>query len=814
MSAHATTALTRSIDLKLTVRSPFIMPGLEAGAFGVDAAALRDERKRPLIPADQIKGLLRAACVTLATVSGGDLVTREEIDALFGRPSPERRNSAEEQDIPARGALIFDDLAADDLAVLPPAGEEEKKESPGALKTITRVHIDPVTGAARTGHLYTVELVAALGEPVTFRGRVIVRLGGTPSPLRSADPAGWVAGLLDKAIKLIPAIGGLKSAGFGQVVDAATASTAILRPVEARSPAQPRAVGGSRRDYAVIFDRRLLVDAERLADNVWQGQAIIPGAVFKGALAERLKQAGANPESPADPEGRALAAIRITHAFPADGRQRRLMGMPLPLSLFVDDAPGLPAGADALMGGSPERTPRRQKRVPRFQPDWKFTNETQVRKQLSAGQETGKDDADDADDVAWLARMHVKIGKDYVAESGNLFVDVARSPLVRGDPAKPRHWHLTIHQGGADSADFQRFLAILETEGLDGVGATGAHATFLAEVPPVPRPSNFGPTRESADLWAVMLATPAMLLDPRDLQGSPPPKTLVQAYGDYWRETAGAELVNFYARQRLTGGYIAMRRRLYGKTYYPFLLTEPGSVFLLKGDLVKGDLGRRLETLLATGLPAASLRGLDNSEIPLSWRNCTASCFVACAPSSHFCAASSAASPPAVQAQAQLLQTQGAQGAQGRLVAPGGQTGDEVAVVGADLLLPFVQRQGVQQYRHLFQRRAGMPAVEHVAAAVAVQVVIDHMHRPALGAQPIFESRMRGFDQNHDIGVSQGSQRLRVRVQPRPPILFQIDQRTAFGARQFGDGLGLQIIDRQNQPALRHLRLPLRPQQR
>ena len=119
------------IHLTLTLQSPFLMQGLGGTVLGVDAAALRDEVERPLVPADQVKGLLRAACVTLERATDGAVVNAVEIDALFGSRSPDRKDDGSEQDRPLRGALIFGDLVA------------EKSSTCG---TITRVHIDPVTG--------------------------------------------------------------------------------------------------------------------------------------------------------------------------------------------------------------------------------------------------------------------------------------------------------------------------------------------------------------------------------------------------------------------------------------------------------------------------------------------------------------------------------------------------------------------------------------------------------------------------------------------------------------------------------------------
>lgn len=64
-------------------------------------------------------------------------------------------------------------------------------------------------------------------------------------------------------------------------------------------------------------------------------------------------------------------------------------------------------------------------------------------------------------------------------------------------------------------------------------------------------------------------------------------------------------LVDFCASQRLAGGYLATRYRAYGKAYYPFVLTNSGSVFLLEGE----GLQAKLADLALTGLPVPELNG-------------------------------------------------------------------------------------------------------------------------------------------------------------------------------------------------------------
>ena len=103
--------------------------------------------------------------------------------------------------------------------------------------------------------------------------------------------------------------------------------------------------------------------------------------------------------------------------------------------------------------------------------------------------------------------------------------------------------------------------------------------------------------------------TPAFLFDPRDQ------RPLRELYASYWASACpGASLVDFFASQTLAGGYLGHRRRAFGdNVIYPFVLTQPGSVFLLEGEI-----GEALNGLLRSGLPVTKM--VDGR--PLSWVNC------------------------------------------------------------------------------------------------------------------------------------------------------------------------------------------------
>ncbi len=105
-----------------------------------------------------------------------------------------------------------------------------------------------------------------------------------------------------------------------------------------------------------------------------------------------------------------------------------------------------------------------------------------------------------------------------------------------------------------------------------------------------------------------MLRTAGILTD------ASPGTSAEDAYSAYWKSVLPqAVLVDFFAAQRLAGGYQSVRRRAYGRdTYRPFVLTEPGSVFLLQGPIAG-----TLDNFIRFGLPVPLLGGRS-----VSWRTC------------------------------------------------------------------------------------------------------------------------------------------------------------------------------------------------
>ena len=536
------------LDVTLCVKSPFLFPEMAAGSFGIDRIALRNEDGCPIIPQEQVRGVLLHACADAALAMQKKHALRFSIfgqASADARPREGQKAQDTESFAPCRGRILFSDLVMQD------ATEEARA---------VRVQIDDELGAAKDGQLMFAELVAPTGADVTFAGQAVLMASDT-------EANEWLA-LLRAAASWVSAIGAMKSAGFGEVVSFSLAEKTRVPMAPARGTVR---VG--RQGYLLRFDRPFLVDARRAADNVYVGQAEVPGGVIKGALARKAELCGL-----ADRLGPAISALAISHA--------RLGGPVLPLSMVV--SPDNQRVGDAL-SGLPGQGALIEDKPALWAPDWKPGTDDRVRAALGLEQ---------APMLRRSLRTHVAIEAGTAgAETGKLFV------IDAVDPAD-RDWVFCVDYDRVLDEQARGLLAALLESGLDGLGRTGASATISPSVAPdLPK---VVPIIGTQDQFAVVLESDAVMATPEDGEDA------FDAYALWWaRVLPGARLVTFAAQQRLAGGYLGRRYGPAG-SYEPFWVTQAGSVFRLQGDLEQA-----LTVLTEQGLPAPKIDGK-----PGTWQNC------------------------------------------------------------------------------------------------------------------------------------------------------------------------------------------------
>lgn len=547
-------------EISVTLESPFVIQGLSARAFGIDAAQMRDHCGRPILPSTEIKGLIRHAAT---------MIDKTRSDDLFGEEGEEDARSLRP---------IFSDCVA----------RIEQRTGEGDLHRTTRVAIDDETGAVRHGYLQVVELVVPPGDTVVFAGNLVF-------VAKDQTEAADTVSFLRKAFDLVHAVGAFRTAGFGRVV-----SRSISEPKQG-SPLMPeRAL--PRGDFEIVFtlDRPLMVDIERVSDNVTRGASVIPGGVLKGVLAARTRRAGWLDNSANDPVGTALSRLTIGHAHPEivrdDGKPEAVDPVfQLSLMAFGDGNGWL----DAAVADDWEAALKRSSPAA-FHHDWKES----------------EGDYPPATSSERITRTRVAIDPGRGAgDEGKLFTQVAVSPIAKG---KQVRWRARVSWPGRTSEDEDDLLGLLcaaladETGGLVGIGKTDASTVDLdcVDAPPL----SVDPVTLGEEV-RIMLITPHLMVRCVHMENE---TTLANAVAEYWEKVSCGALSlasdaggpRIFAEQALVGGEVMTRFPLFNEhgadIMEPFVCMKPGSVFVLK-IREPARAAAKLSDWLRLGLPESPL---------------------------------------------------------------------------------------------------------------------------------------------------------------------------------------------------------------
>lgn len=571
----------RALTVRLRLAGPVLTRATAMGDYGVDAPVARasngDGRGRPILPGSLIKGKLRDAWRELAAAAPAELAPAlgergERIAEWLGEQNDRGRWE------PRRARLRFADLEADR------AGGSGRRY---------RVQLDRKLGAVRPTALQAVESPFAPGEEVEFAGeiRLVARGDAELEALRRAVEAG---------LRWTPSFGGMRGSGFGRLL----AATVTVAPAPTVSPAP--ASSGDRLALAYTIGAPFCLAAIQPVDNLFVSAVELSGGAIKGALAatwnERLgRRAGEPIAEGCDPERAELARhfsrLRFTHAFPA--RRTRPLRRPVtpPLSLVWAGKGEAARLGDALRLGEPAlfADGDGRSRAPAFAVDWKPGQRRRVR-----------------DLYGWAApatELRVRTAIDPAtrrAAEAQLF---AYETVV---PGEDDVWLGTVDLGDlpeAERAAAREQLVGLLADGLQGLGKTKARVAVEVCAaggvePSVPGRADGG----GRDEWAVALQTPALLCDPDRLAGASGREGLRAAFAEVFAELAGGALElaegGYFAAQRLAGGHYLWRRFLAGRRYRPLLLTEAGSVFLLRAAAGRRDeAADRVRAWARHGLP-------------------------------------------------------------------------------------------------------------------------------------------------------------------------------------------------------------------
>ena len=548
----------------LTLEGPIMTQSSSAGAFGLDAV-MAQSNGTYYLAGSLIKGLLHEAWQELASIDPSFLILR---DKWLGKASPDASDDA-----PNRGLLFFEDL-------------QDQNTDLNAANTLFRIKMDSERGSVERGAYQVIESPYKPGQPVSFTGtfRMIAQSDSEVAEVHKAVLAG---------LNWIQSAGAERTIGFGRTQSVVCGAPTLLH--WQKKPAQPNQ---NRFRLTLEFDRPICMARRRIAGNYFESEDTIAGAALKGTLAALIDQ---------DPHSfpllrQHLWEVAFSHAFPdkEGSRPKRVRESKFrkvvketfhdALRVSVAEIEALDETIEFSVDWKPDK----------WKPEERPWTWPTVKKELRVRTAIDSKLRRAADAELFAYEMLVTKGRKWIAS--------ATLPNVLGL---------------AD--EFQMALQ----HGLFGIGKTKACAKVLLS--PDARPVVAALNGEIA----ITLQTPALICDPsRHLapnkeNGTSDQRAMENEYRAAWAELSGGslQLQTYFHRCSLAGSeYIRRRFQLkFGHPYTPYLMTDPGSVFLLKvADATKAK--AFLEKALQNGLPLTPsvkrfyhLDGVPDSDL---WQHC------------------------------------------------------------------------------------------------------------------------------------------------------------------------------------------------
>jgi len=556
------------IDIELHIKGPFLTKSSAPGEYGLDECVARDGGGRLYIPATHIAGKLREAWEELADALDDKTPDVNPNNAEIAEIAVMLGVEAESSDFsPRNKRLLFTDFTLY-------GGHEED-----AVRH--RIRIDPERGAARDRAQMILESPFASGEMLHFVGRLCLLA-------KNETEVETIRNQVRCGLQWVEQIGALRSLGFGSLIDVALHDP---EPIHIHIP-DGDARFNERLDLVIQPESSFCVNASGPTNNLFESTEHIPGNAILGCLADMLnllEGKGGREVASVDGEFSALrknfSRVRVRHAFPSNRCMTRPVTMPSSLVKAEGDYDVALEPKPRLINGA----------TPSFQVDWKdsgglkrrfgwpeLRRELRVRTAIDSAARRADDaklfayDMIRPDGCCWLSR-----------------IDLAEVPQ---------------DQRGEVSAQLRALLSL----GLVGFGKgkTMAKVNVLpaGEICDVMETTDIHGLGEDG-LICLCLQTDAVLLNPRDLDETSGHIELLQAYRRIWSDLCDdLQLERFFATQRLAGGEYQARRfhrwGSEGEDYYPWLLTEAGSVFVFSVR-DQGQAEREMERWLRSGLPVA-----------------------------------------------------------------------------------------------------------------------------------------------------------------------------------------------------------------
>lgn len=573
------------LQVRLSVKAPLISSGGGDAVRNLNKIFYQTASGELALQHSHIKGKLREAMLELQRYEcfSPPMV----ILSLFGQGSSkdEDTQSYPTSDfLPHRARLHFSDFLVADKALN--SRQEQSK--------LTRVSINSKTGTSKENFLQIIENCFKPGEVVVWYGVI--------SFFSKAEEAALVAKNLTLGLKWITALGGSKGSGFGRLESVTTE----LHKVDF-SLLQKNDISGVFDGISLYFEfiDDLLIGGITLGSNFIESETVIPGGVIKGSFARFLNRLcdtvpdteaiGLNNQKVSDCFpllAKCFSALQFSHAFPVHTAQE-LRPVVIPYSAVkTSSGDGLDAYFDVALLETPSLDINNK--APVFQVNWKNTEHLL--------EYFGWASCDIINKTRTAIDTETRRAKDE-----SLYTFQYLTPFKAGSENEKVKWIANLRFPELEPPEQEQLFTEFNEaihRGWDVLGKRDSRFRLtvcgrLAENTALPQSEAVF----DEDIAVVVLQSDALMFDGNTIAAHQQKPDLQSIYNDYWQKTTGdaCQLVRFFARQKFSGGYLAKRYNLY-QHYYPFILTEAGSVFVLKINN-KEKAKKILHRLLKQGLP-------------------------------------------------------------------------------------------------------------------------------------------------------------------------------------------------------------------
>ena len=561
--------MSKKLKTTIEIEAPLLTKASVPGLAGLDAVMARNSRNEAVLHDRHIKGRLREAWTELGPLLGIPVAN------WLGSAGGNRQNS-NGSFVRGTGLVKFSDFIG---PMIPEADPR------------VRVEIDQDRRAAKEHMLQMIESPFKSGGRLAFTGCIECEEGVDIVLAVRAIKAGlyWSG-----------TCGGMRTAGFGRIVSV---------DVSVAEKAPTTTLVDTGQDQVMLWltaDKPVCATESRAMENLYVSGQTLPGGMIKGAVASTwlasLGKRGAI-EPDVDPSRAELSAhfdkLRFAHARPSHKDRGRPRHIVPPLSIGRTGSTYRDyALSDVVRTESAEAVA--------FQPDWKDSDYECINQRF--GTERIR------------AELRVSTAVDSTkrrAEDAKLY---ALQVLV---PEEGQGWITSIDFGlvpeGARAAVRSQLFSLVAA----GIGYLGKTKATLNVELINDEPESHVSTASRENVYILTLQTAALLGNPDVVTENHASEGLHHAYAaDFDGMSRGAlKLVRFFARQFLQGGLYLHKRFLEGgtHTYQPYLLTAPGSAFVLQaGPRRESEAADCIREWARYGLPPApwSLKRFARSGLP------------------------------------------------------------------------------------------------------------------------------------------------------------------------------------------------------